>query len=282
MKIEVICVKMMNFKTYMKILQVGEFVIYFAVASVLLFAIMPSLGMHTAVNIIFTMLAVVGTFGIISKVKRKVVGKAVVARTSTFYETLETSVLVGMGDYFLGKAKNSNNPVVLDNNIFMAYALHNYESKEPFEYIQNIIDIEESYDDFFYFRVVQIREIMIFRFIQHGKIDKALQYAQKQLHYIEQSIDQEQVPEESLDYVLYASSRYRHLIRFINSPNPRTAYAIKIEDDNTKYDDVQTYYSIAKIFMKNKMKKEAKVAAEKVLEYTGDFRILKELKEYAK
>lgn len=266
----------------MKILQVGEFVIYFAVASVLLFAIMPSLGMHTAVNIIFTMLAVVGTFGIISKVKRKVVGKAVVERTSTFYETLDTSVLVGMGEYFLSKAKNSNTPVVLDNNVFMAYALHNYDSKDEFEYIQNIIDIEESYDDFFYIRVIQIREIMIYRFIQNGEIDKALKYIKKQLHYIEQSIDLEQVPEELVDYVLYASSRYRHLIRFIKSPNPRTAYAIKIEDNNTKYDNVQTYYSIAKIFMKNKMKKEAKIAAEKVMEYTGDFRILKELKEYAK
>jgi len=266
----------------MKTIQIVEFVIYFAVASILLFVALPYLGMHVAVNIIFSMLAVVGTFGVLSSAKRKMVGKEVIKRSYKFYETLDTNVIAGMGDYFLMKSKISRSATALDSNIFMAYALHNYESKEPFEYIQNMIDIEESYDDFFYFRVVQIREIMIFRFIQHGKIDKALQYAQKQLHYIEQSIDQEQVPEESLDYVLYASSRYRHLIRFINSPNPRTAYAIKIEDDNTKYDDVQTYYSIAKIFMKNKMKKEAKIAAEKVLEYTGDFRILKELKEYAK
>ena len=55
----------MNFKTYMKTIQIVEFVIYFAVASILLFVALPYLGMHVAVNIIFSMLAVVGTFGAI-------------------------------------------------------------------------------------------------------------------------------------------------------------------------------------------------------------------------
>jgi len=126
----------------------------------------------------------------------------------------------------------------------------------------------------------QIRENMIFRFIQNGQIDKALEYAKKQLHYIEQSIDEEQVPYELIDPVLYLSSTYRQLIRFINAPNVRTAFAIKIADDATNYDTVKTYYLIAKIFDKNRMKKEVKITKEKVSEINGNYRLLKRLKDY--
>lgn len=270
----------MNFKTYMRMLQIVEFIIYFAVASILLWVVMPYVGLHVAVNVLFTMVALVGTFGILSNAKRKIVGKEVINRSYRFYDTLDTSGIAGMGDYFLMKSKISRSATALDSNIFMAYAFHDYTDGEPFEYIQNIMDVEEAYDDFFYYRVIQIREIMIFRFIQNGQIDKALEYSKKQLHYIEQSIDEEQVPEELIDPVLYISSTYRHLIRFINSPNVRTAFAIKIADDATNYDAVKTYYLIAKIFEENRMKKEVKITKEKVSEINGNYRLLERLKDY--
>ena len=64
-------------------------------------------------------------------------------------------------------------------------------------------------------------------------------------------IDDKQVPDDLVDYILDASSLYRHLIRFVQTPNVRTAYALKIPENATNYDKVKTHYIITRIFIEN-------------------------------
>ena len=78
------------------------------------------------------------------------------------------------------------------------------------------------------------------------------------------------------------SSLYRHLIRFINAPNVRTAFAIKVPENATNFDRVRTYYTFARIFVENDMNKEAKIAIEKTKDIKGDYRLLEGLREYSK
>lgn len=270
----------MNFKTYLKLIHIGEFILYFTVANVLLFVVFPLLEMPVIANIIFAMFGVIGAFAFVSMFRRKIIARNVVQRMTTFYHTIDNSIIDGISEYFLKKAKMSPNPISLANNIFYAYVAHDYVSEEPFEYLGNIIDTEQAYDEMFYLRVLQIREIMIVRLIEQAQIEEALALTKKQLDYIERMIDTEQVPTNIEEDILNLSSVFRHLIRFIESTNIRTAFAIYPKQKGTHFDEVKWHYVMVRVFLENEMNQEAKEVASKMIHLSGDYRLLERIKEY--
>ena len=169
----------MNFKTYLKVVQIIEFVIYLAVAMLLMYVIFPFLNMSRVADVILTMLGVVVAFVILIPLKRELIFRNTVKKSLAFYKTLDDTHIQGISEYFERKVRTSLNPVILANNVFMAYATHDYTKTSSFYYIQNILDMEKAYDEYFFFKVIQVREMMIFRLIQTGQLEQFLELALK-------------------------------------------------------------------------------------------------------
>jgi hypothetical protein len=270
----------MSFKSFIRTVRIIEISIYVAAFLFLFLVVMPVLGMGVFADVVFSLIGMLGAFALVYTPKSKLIWKNIMRRTHVFYDTLENKTVEGIREFYLRSVRFSPNALVKGHNLFMAYAMHEYVSDEPFEYLHDMELSELAYDDFFYFRAIQIREIMMFRLIQNGQIEEGLALAYRQLDYIERMIDDDQVPQDMVESILNLSSLYRHLIRFINSPNPRTAYAIKMPENAANFDKVRTYYTIARIFIENDMNEEAKIAIEKTKDITGDYRLLERIREY--
>lgn len=271
--------KKISFKRYLRMIETAEFFIYFSVILFVYFLILPVLNLSVVLDVILTMLTLTFVFAFVAVYRKRMIAIDASNRSYYFFNTLDTSELEGMSEYFIGKVKKSSNPIAKANNEFMAYLLHDYTSNETFPLYNAIKATEEAYDDYYYDRILYIRSIMIYREMEKGNIEESLSLCKKQLAYIEKMIDEDQVPEEEVETVLNYSSTYRHMIRFIESTNIRTALAIKVPENTTNYDKVNKYFFMSKVFIEKDMKPQAKAVIENILDIDGDYRLLVEMKE---
>lgn len=270
---------LMSFKTVTRLLKIN-FAVTPVLASLLLMYI--SFGVLDLDPIAFILIFFIVFLLIIllMNIENKVVDKMTLKTVFAFFDTLNTKELYHLYNYYMKKVKRAPNPIVKAKHIYKAYMIHKYINSDKFEYINQILDVEAAYDDMFYFKAIVIRENILFSLIENAQIEDALVLIKKQLMYMERMIDDDQVPQELQEKILSLCSLYRHTIRFIESPNERTAYSIFKNEKGTNFDKVKTYYIIARVFIENDMEDKAKTAIEQVKDMSGDYRLLERLKEY--
>ena len=120
----------------------------------------------------------------------------------------------------------------------------------------------------------------VFWLIEQGRYIHAIKRINNTIDIAEAKIDRGMISdEEILESVLNDISFLKHLKRFIESPNPRTAGAAFPKEKQSNYHKVVIYHGISHVFLRKGMKKEAKDVIENVIDIQGDFRLLKTMKD---
>jgi hypothetical protein len=109
--------------------------------------------------------------------------------------------------------------------------------------------------------------------VRNGDLESALKTYTDSLDYCEQIIDGEKYRENELQFILNHTSILRHIIRFINSTNVRTAGAIKTPRNNN-FERLCDDFFFAKVFTLKGMKEDAQPYLDRLKEYQGNLPIL--------
>ena len=270
----------MSFKSITRLLKAFLVIIPVIVLYMLLYLILIIIELDPAISIIVVVLIVATLIVFLLKGEKKIINQVLIKKVFEFFDTLDSKEMFDIYRFYMRKAKRAQIVYEKAKHIYKAFITHDYISSDPYEYIDEIMAVESAYEDTFYFNVIVIREILFYNLMENGQIEQAMEMIQKNLDYIERMVDENQVPQEMQELVLNASSLYRHIIRFIKSPNERTAYAILKNEKGTNFDIVKSYYVIVRMFIENDMYDEAKKAIEKIKDKQGDYRLLVRLREY--
>jgi tetratricopeptide (TPR) repeat protein len=257
-----------------------EFVVYFFVALLMMYAILPLFGMPRIANVVFTMFGVTGAFAILNNLKKNLIYKNVLKRGNKLNNTLDSSLMVGISQYYLKLASHAVNPVSQGKYIYLAYLGHDIETIEVFPYLNQILEMEKAYDDFFLYRVIVVRELLAFRLLENGQLDQALKLFEKNLKYINKMNKENQIPVEIMERLNTVVDCYKDTIEFMKKPNLDLAIKMTSKEKDLLIDRIRTHYLTARVFIEHDMIEEAKIILENAIEFKGNYRLLMQLLDY--
>lgn len=238
------------------------------------------LGFLIDLVIIFIVLYSFNTIGLL--MIEKYIGKEIDKRYKQFMGSLEINQLDGIKELYqnwlevsLARKNSKFEYSNLSNVLFYDYLTGG--QMELME--QKIEDIIEFYSNEYSIFPLLLLESYAMMLLEDDNVSDTQRILERKLDYIEQCIDQDFIEsEETKESILNHSSEVRHMLAFMNEPNENRANRLyrRVKEN---YSTCYTTFFIVKVLENSNQLEVAKKYLKNIENLSGDFRLLKTLKD---
>ena len=266
----------MKFTTFSRMIYTVYFVIIFTIVF-LLFRLFESFDITSGLLRYGMGFIVIFALNVsFNKFYNKIVISSIRKRYKLFTDDLDTKHIQGIEKKYYNWATQVGNKKRFKANVDCGYEFHIILNQKEYPFIKHI-DLGIEYRNTS--QLIAISHHRILSLLQVGDLDEAEERIDQAVMLLEDRIDEQQVQEPLLEDALRQIAWYKSIKKFINNPNANTVGICLPTRKNNKYHQVLIRVSLAQVFLENDMDQEALNVLQDIVDFDGDYRLLRRAKE---